>query len=70
MTDPLGNVIILKEATFTEHIQGDHQIKDSFNRAAVKEQVKYAIQYPRFIIKNGIEGRFKYLDLVDIVEGD
>ena len=70
VTDPLGNDIILKEQTFTEHIQDDHQVKDSANRAAVEEQVKYTIQCPRFIIKNGIEGRFKYLDLVDIIEGD
>ena len=70
VTDPLGNDIILREQTFTEHIQVDHQLRDSANRAAVEAQVKYAVQYPSFIIKNGIEGRFKYLDLVDIIEGD
>ena len=69
VTDPLGNDIILKEQTFIEHIQGDHQGKDSANRAAVEEQAKFTLTSPRFIIKNHQEGRRKYLDLVDMPEG-
>ena len=70
VTDPLGNDIILKEQTYTEHIQGDHQVRDSANRAAVEAQAKFTLTSPRFIIKNHQEGRRKYLDLVDMPEGE
>lgn len=69
VTDPLGNEIVLYEKNFVDHIRGDHTSKDAENRAAIEKQAKFSIQSPRFIIKNDIEGRVKYLDLVDVPQG-
>ena len=66
VTDPLGNEIVLYEQRLSGHIRKEHDMKDAENREAIEEQVKFSIQMPRFIIKDEIEGRFKYLDLVDV----
>ncbi|MBR1397753.1 MAG: hypothetical protein IJ563_09515 [Selenomonadaceae bacterium] len=66
VTDPLGNEIVLYEKNFADHIKGDHSSKDAEARASIEEQAKFSIQSPRFIIKNAIKGRRKYLDLVDV----
>ena len=68
VTDPLGNEVVLYELTFVKHVRADHATKDAENRAAIEEQVKYTIKSPRFIIKDKIDGRIKYLDLVDVPE--
>ena len=65
VTDPLGNEIILKEKTFVRHILGDHADKDALVRASIEEDVKYALEKPRFVIKDQKNpGRWKYLNLV------
>ena len=69
--DPLGKAISLYENQFIRHIIGDHEEKDAFNRAIVERQAKNSIIKPRFIVKDqNYEGRRKYLDLVDVPEGD
>ena len=71
VVDPLGNEVILYEARFTRHLIGDHEDKDALNRSLVEKQVQKSIAAPRFIINDlNYEGRRKYLDLVDVPEGE
>ena len=71
VTDPLGNAVILYEERFARHLIADHKAKDAGNRASVEKQVQKSIANPRFIINDqNYEGRRKYLDLVDVPEGD
>ena len=71
VTDPLGNEIYLDEENFFYHIIGMHDSNDAKIRSGLEEQVKYSLQYPRFIVKHEkIAGRRVYLDLVDIFNKD
>ena len=71
VTDPLGNEVFLNEDRFTRHLIGDHEAKDALNRSLVENQVQKSIAAPRFIINDqNYEGRRKYLDLVDVPEGE
>ena len=52
VTDPLGNEVILKESTFSEHILGDHQMTDAEYRKMAEIQAKAIIQNPQLIIED------------------
>ena len=52
VTDPLGNEVILKESTFSEHILGDHQMADAEYRKMAETQVKNVIVNPQIIIED------------------
>lgn len=50
--NPLGQEIILKESTYQEHIDKDHQYEDSEYRKHAEEQAKITIEKPQMIIRN------------------
>ncbi|MBR0260569.1 MAG: hypothetical protein IJQ85_02135 [Selenomonadaceae bacterium] len=67
VTDPLDNKICLSEKNFRDHIIGRHDTKDAKVRAAIEPQAKFAVEHPRFIIRDlQYSGRVKYLSLTDI----
>lgn len=70
VTDPLGNEIFLTEENFHYHIIGLHDSKDSKVRAQIEPQAKFAVEDPRFIIRDvqHDSGRVKYLSLTDIAD--
>lgn len=71
VTDPLGNEIHLTEENFHFHIIGKHDSKDAEVRAKIESQARFAVESPRFIIRDiQSPGRFKYLDLADIQDGE
>ncbi|HFJ9435818.1 TPA: hypothetical protein ACGC1O_005168 [Bacillus cereus] len=63
-TDPLGRTITLKDSTWNRHvIDGDHQ------RPELKEQeelVKGVLEDPKFIVKDEMENRERYYDIVHL----
>ena len=69
MTDPLGNEIRLSEENFIHHIIEQHDSKDADIRAKIEPQAKFALEHPRFIVRNVTHsGRVKYLSLTNIQE--
>mgnify|MGYP007069935930 CR=1 FL=1 len=70
VTDPLGNEICLSEDNFVHHIIGLHDYKDAKVRAEIEPQAKFAVEHPRFIVRNvqSLE-RVKYLSLTEIKDG-
>lgn len=67
VVDPLGNEIHLNEGNFIYHIVGRHDSKDALVRAAIEPQAKFAVEHPRFVVRDAqAAGRVKYLSLVDI----
>ena len=68
--DPLGNEIYLGEENFIYHIIGLHDFKDAKFRAMIEPQAKFAVENPRFIIRDiQSSERVKYLSLADIKDG-
>lgn len=68
--DPLGNEILLSEENFIHHIIEQHDSKDANIRAKIEPQTKFALEHPRFIVRNVTHpGRVKYLSLTNIQEG-
>ena len=67
VADPLGNEIYLTEENFQFHIIGKHDSKDAEVRAKIEPQARFAVENPRFIIRD-IQSpkRVKYLNLADI----
>ena len=71
VTDPLGRKIFLNEENFRDHIVGRHDTKDAEIRSKIEPQAKFAIEHPRFIIRDlQYSGRMKYLSLTDIKDKD
>ena len=71
VTDLLGNEISLGEENFKYHIIGQHDTKDAKVRADIEPQAKFAVENPRFIIRDlQCSGRTKYLSLSDITDGN
>ena len=69
VTDPLGNEIRLSEENFIHHIIEQHDSKDADIRAKIEPQAKFALEHPRFIVRNVTHsGRVKYLSLTNIQE--
>lgn len=69
VTDPLGNEIRLSEENFIHHIIEQHDSKDADIRAKIEPQAKFALEHPRFIVRNVTHsGRVKYLSLTHIQE--
>ncbi|MBQ6006179.1 MAG: hypothetical protein IJS81_05645 [Selenomonadaceae bacterium] len=67
VTDPLGTEISLGEENFKYHIIGQHDTKDAKVRADIEPQAKFAVEHPRFIIRDlQCSGRMKYLNLINI----
>lgn len=67
VTDPFGKKIVLSEYNFVHHIIEQHDPRDAEIRSKIEPQAKFAIEHPRFIIRdNQRSGRVKYLSLVDI----
>ena len=70
VTDPLGNELYLSEENFHKHIIGRHDTKDAKVRAEIEPQAKFAVENPRFIIRDTQSSeRVKYLSLADIKDG-
>lgn len=71
VTDPLGNEIILKKATFRHHICGDHDDKDAAIRVAIEDEVQYTLMHPRFILKDRkFINRRRYFNMAVIPFGE
>ncbi len=71
VTDQLGRKIFLNEENFRDHIVGRHDTKDAEIRSKIEPQAKFAIEHPRFIIRDlQYSGRMKYLSLTDIKDKD
>ena len=71
VVDPLGNEIYLGEENFIHHIIGRHDTKDAKVRAQIEPQAKFAVENPRFIIRDiQSAGRLKYLSLTDIQDDE
>ncbi|MBQ3443550.1 MAG: hypothetical protein IJG33_09935 [Selenomonadaceae bacterium] len=67
VTDPFGNEICLREYNFVHNIIEQHDPRDAEIRSKIEPQAKFAIEHPRFIIRdNQHSGRVKYLSLADI----
>ena len=60
----------MNEENFHKHIIGRHDTKDAKVRAEIEPQAKFAVEHPRFIVRNvqSLE-RVKYLSLTEIKEG-
>ncbi len=70
VTDPLGNELRLSEENFVHHIIVQHDPKDAEIRAKIEPQARFALEHPRFIVRNmQHSGRVKYLNLTNIQEG-
>ena len=71
VTDPLGNEIFLTEENFHCHIVGLHDLKDAKVRAQIEPQAKFAVEHPRFVIRDvKFSGRVKYLSLTEIADDE
>ena len=71
VTDPLGNVVVLKSTTYYQHIMDDNDKSETEieNLTYVEEYVKNIIQNPRYIYKDvdyENNQRHRYIDLVGI----
>ena len=67
VTDHFGKKIILREYNFVHHIIEQHDPRDVEIRSKIEPQAKFAIEHPRFIIRdNQHSGRVKYLSVADI----
>ena len=65
VTDPLGNEIVLRESTFQEHIDKDHNYADAIYRKSAEMQVKNALVNPHLIFTNrNINNRNVYCKLI------
>ena len=71
VTDPLGNEVYLGEENFRFHIVGLHDSKDAQVRAQIEPQAKFAVEHPRFIVRDvKFSGRVKYLSLTEIADAE
>lgn len=72
VTDPLGNGVFLGAENFRDHIIGRHADKDAEMRAKIEPQAKFAVEHPRFVIRDvqHDSGRIKYLSLASVLVGD
>ena len=71
VTDPLGNEVFLGEENFRFHIVGLHDSKDAQVRAQIEPQAKFAVEHPRFIVRDvKFSGRVKYLSLTEIADAE
>ena len=62
-----GKEISLGEENFQHHIIEQHDPKDAEIRAKIEPQAKFALEHPRFIVRDlQSSGRVKYLSLTDI----
>ena len=69
--DPFKKIIRLSEYNFVHHIIEQHDPKDAEIRSKIEPQAKFAIEHPRFIIRDlQYSGRMKYLSLTDIKDKD
>ena len=65
VADPLGNEIHLTEENVQFHIIGKHDSKDAEVRAKIEPQARFAVENPRFVIRDiQSPGRVKYLNLL------
>lgn len=72
VTDPLGNEVFLGEENFRFHIVGLHDSKDAQVRAQLEPQAKFAVEHPRFMVRDvqHDSGRVKYMSLADIADDE
>ena len=65
--DPFKKAVRLSEYNFVHHIIEQHDPRDAEIRAKLEPQAKFAVEHPRFIIRDSQHsGRMKYLSLADI----
>ncbi|SFA56113.1 hypothetical protein SAMN05192569_10697 [Parageobacillus thermantarcticus] len=67
-TDPLGRMVALKQTTWNMHvIDGDHYRPEFIGQ---EETIKGIIEDPKFIVKDPIENRERYYDIVHLTSNN
>ena len=64
---PCNHEVILKEATYHDHVNGDHTVADADFRMQLEKYVKTTIENPRYIVADALNDcRCHFIDIVPV----
>lgn len=70
VTDPFGRDIVLKQATYDDHVIGDHLSEDAKFRTKTESDAKKVLETPRYIVEDTEHAdRMRYIDIVPVTNG-
>lgn len=68
VTDPLGNKILLKNSTYSEHILASHSSKDANYRSQIEKESRQTIENPTLIVFDGTRNLYyRTIGIIDEV---